>query len=357
MTQPGESSGILQGHQALRERLRQIALRPSLPSTYLFSGPEGTGKKQIALEWGKFLLCADPEHPLNLPCESCRLFAPSSLADHPDLLLLPPKDSEEEEGRILIDQTRKFISDLTNAPLFGTRRVGIINNAHKLTEPAANSLLKTLEDPPDRTVIILITHLPDALLPTVRSRTLSISFPPRPRAEMEKILDSLCPDTPPVEREAMLFLSRGAPGQLKNLINASSTRSLLRQIVNLLGAQGGTVPFDPDSISLLSDEEGFTLFLDTLEALLLDLYRQDAGLPGDPVLEQASRIPVIKERIPHLKRSSFHDRVQELRTLQIHNINRGLAVEELLLDWNEAITASWMDHIPMKRSHETSKTH
>lgn len=339
MTQTGDVS-ITLGHCALRDRLRQIARRPSIPSTYLFSGPEGGGKRQIALEWSKLLLCTDPDHSQDLPCESCRLFSTLSLVDHPDLVFLPDKAAEEEEGRILIDQTRKFISDLANAPLFGTRRVGLINNAHKLTEPAANSLLKTLEDTPDRTVIILITHLPDTLLSTIRSRALSIAFPPRPREEMEKILDRISPGLHPPDRDALLFLSRGAPGQLKNLLDSSSTREILRQIVDLLVTSGRPSPFDPDSVALLSDEEGFTLFLDTIEAILLDLYRQDARIPGDPVLSQPSRRSLLGERVPHLKRSFFHDRVQELRTLQVHNINRSLAVEEFLWDWHEALTTS-----------------
>ena len=339
MERHSEPSGSFPGYHDLRARLNLISRQPSLPSTYLFWGPEGTGKRQIALEWSKSLLCADPGHPPDRPCDSCRLLTPDCPAEHPDLLLLPVRneDSADKEGHILIEQTRQFIADLTNAPLYSPRRVGVVNNAHKLTVPAANSLLKTLEDPPDKTVIILVTHLPDALLPTVRSRALSIAFPPLPRTEMEQILDRLSPGLPPVEREAILFLSRGAPGQLRNLLAAPSTRNLLRQIIGLLVTFRDKSPFDPDSVALLSDEEGFTLFLDTIEALLLNLYRQDASVQGDPVFERESLQSGLAGRLPHLKRAFFHDRVQQLRTLQVHNINRGLAVEELLWDWNEAI--------------------
>ncbi|MHB1285984.1 MAG: hypothetical protein ACYCYP_05370 [Leptospirales bacterium] len=332
-------SSLFLGYRELRERLEQISRHPSLPSTYLFWGPEGTGKRQVALEWSKSLLCANPGHPPDLACVSCRLFLPPSTADHPDLLLLPARvdDDEDKEGNILIDQTRKFIADLTNAPLYSPRRVGIVNNAHKLTDAASNSLLKTLEDPPDNTVLILVTHLPDALLPTVRSRALSIAFPPLPRLEMERILDRLSPGLPTLEREAVLHLSRGAPGRLQTLISSRSTCQLLQQIISLLVDSRNGPPFDPDNIAQLSDEDGFTLFLDTVEALLLSLYRQDASVQGDSILEQGSRQSGLAIRLPHLKRTHFHDRVQQLRTLQVHNINRGLAVEEFLWDWKEAI--------------------
>ncbi len=339
MDRSDDPEGPFQGYRGLRDRLARISRHPSLPSTYLFWGPEGTGKRQIAIEWSKSLLCANPGHPPDLACGSCRLFLPPSTADHPDLLLLPGRDEEDgdKEGNILIDQTRKFIADLTNAPLYSPRRVGIVNNAHKLTTAASNSLLKTLEDPPDDTVLILVTHLPDALLPTVRSRALSIAFPPLPRLEMERILNRLSPGLPPLEREALLHLSRGAPGRLQSLISSPSTCQLLQQIISLLLDSRNGPPFDPDNIAQLSDEEGFTLFLDTVEALLLSLYRQDASVQGDELLEQGSRKAGLAVRLPHLKRTHFHDRVQQLRTLQVHNINRGLAVEELLWDWKEAI--------------------
>ncbi|MHB1926248.1 MAG: hypothetical protein ACYCRD_03160 [Leptospirillum sp.] len=323
-----EGSGLL-------PRLLEVAKRPSIPSTYLFQGPEGLGKKRTAFLWSRSLLCLHPGHPDNNPCPSCAIFdksLPDGNPRHPDVLFLSPG----EETHIAIDETRRFISELANAPLTGTRRVGIIDDAHTLTENAANSLLKTLEDPPEKTVLILVTHLPQSLLPTIRSRALSISFSTRSREEMEKILDesgegSLSRE----ERDMILLLSRGAPGQLRALLD-SPQRPNFGRIPRVLTVRQKTAPFDTDLLPFLSEPEGFSCLGDALESLLLDLYRLEAC----PEARTSMPVPPgLVDSVSHLKREEFHDKVQELRALAIYNINRSMAVEELLWDWNETLAS------------------
>lgn len=316
-------------------QLLQVAKRPTIPSTYLFHGPQGLGKKRTAFLWSRSLLCLHPGHAENNPCDSCAVFD-NSLPDgnprHPDVLFLSPR----EESHIAIDETRRFISELANAPLTGLRRVGIIDDAHTLTENAANSLLKTLEDPPEKTILILVTHLPQSLLPTIRSRALSISFSTRTREEMEKILDESGEGRlSREERDMILLLSRGAPGQLRSLLD-SPHRSSFGRIPRILTVPQNNAPFDADLLPYLSEPEGFSFLGDALESLLLDLYRLEASP------ESRTSMPVppgLIDAVSHLKREEFHDRVQELRALAIYNINRSMAVEELLWDWNETLSS------------------
>ena len=321
------------------QRLLAAARSYSIPATYLFHGPKGIGKKQTALLWSRFLLCTDPGHPGNTTCPSCAQFDKSPPEDvhHPDVLQFSPG----EASSIPIDETRRFISELSSAPLLGNRRTAILDDAHVLTESAANSLLKTLEDPPEKTLIILITPYPDGLLPTLLSRTVPVAFSGRSRAEMDGHLETLGGNSlSSAEKDMLILFSRGAPRQLHTLRNSPQWPLFDRLPRALTRSKKGTL-FDTDLLPLLSDPAGFPFLLDTLESLLLDLYRMDAGDPG-------TSIPVpsgLKDVVEHLKREEFHDKVQRLRTLTIHNINRSLAVEELLWDWNETL-ASVNDETP-----------
>ena len=323
----------------LLQRLLLAGRSRSIPATYLFHGPRGIGKKQAALLWSRLLLCTRPGHPDNTLCPSCAQFdkfSPESM-HHPDILQLSPG----EGTTIPIDETRRLISELSNAPLLGSRRTAILEEAHLLTESAANSLLKTLEDPPEKTLIILVTPYPDNLLPTLLSRTVSVGFSGCTREEMEEYLAALPGhNLSSAEKTMLLLFSRGAPGQLQALRNSPQWPLFDKLPRALTHPQKGTL-FDMDLLPLLSDPSGFPFLLDTMESLLLDLYRMDAG-------DSRTSLPVssgLKNAVSHLKREEFHDRVLRLRTLTIHNINRSLAVEELLWDWNETL-ASVNDETP-----------
>ncbi len=333
MTIPEHSATL--GHEPIRERLSRVGKSRLLPSTYLFCGPDGVGKRRVSLEWGRSLLCTGDPEDTHDPCPSCRHFETSGHASHPDISILKP-DSEGEPIRI--DAAREFLSSLSSPSLIGRRRLGLIDDAHRLTTEASNALLKTLEDPPENTILILLTHIPDALIPTIRSRCLSIRFNPVPHEKLLPLLDRLVPGLSQAHRNALLFLSRGAPGKISQAIE-SGERELLLRILDLLCAPPDGFPFDAEILQALSTPEGFTLFIDTLESMLLALYRRDAGLPCDPLFEGSrSRLDDLSS-LPPLKREGFHDRVQHLRTLQVYNINRGLAIEELLWDWRDTLTS------------------
>ena len=324
----------------LLQRLLIAGRSVPIPATYLFHGPRGIGKKQAALLWSRHLLCTRPGHPDMTACPSCAQFDKFSPENvhHPDILQISPGEGTS----IPIDETRRLLSELSNAPLLGSRRTAILDEAHLLTESAANSLLKTLEDPPEKTLIILVTPYPDNLLPTLLSRTVSVGFSGRTREEMEESLETLPGHNrmSSAEKNMLFLFSRGAPGQLDALRNSPQWPLFDKLPRALTQPQTGTL-FDMDLIPLLSDPSGFPFLLDTMESLLLDLYRMDAG-------DTRTSLPVpsgLRNAVSHLKREEFHDRVQRLRTLTIHNINRSLAVEELLWDWNETL-ASVNDETP-----------
>lgn len=155
------------------QNLHRLLDARRLPHALLFSGPPGVGKRRFADAVARLLLCDAPgENGACGACESCVLLRAES---HPDLRLLEPAEGKRQ---IQVDQVRQLIAFCNQtAHRDRGRKVALIAPAEAMNRHTANALLKTLEEPASDTVLILLSHVPSLLLPTVRSRCLSIAFP------------------------------------------------------------------------------------------------------------------------------------------------------------------------------------
>ena len=137
----------------------------------LFHGANGIGKNAFALEFAHWLIC---EHPLaDKACGECKACMLIQAKSHPDLLILSP----EEEGKVIkVDQVRELIEKVSLTSHGQGYRVIVISPADALNISASNSLLKTLEEPPANTVLILVSDKPSKLMATIRSRTQMVRF-------------------------------------------------------------------------------------------------------------------------------------------------------------------------------------
>ena len=185
--------GIL-GHDDIAERFRTAIRRSRLASTYLFVGPAGIGKRRFALALGKALLCQSPgDDPLEPcgQCESCRMFAAGS---HPDLdVVALPKDKSTLPLELFIGDKEHRNQDglchrIALRPFLGGRKVAIIDDADYFSQESANCLLKTLEEPPPKSLMILIGTSPSKQLPTIRSRSQVVRFQPLSAEVVARIL-------------------------------------------------------------------------------------------------------------------------------------------------------------------------
>lgn len=192
------------------QKLTSSQVNKRLGHGLIFHGAAGIGKKAFATEFAHWLMC---EHPLDDKacgnCKSCQMLQGES---HPDLLYLSP----EEEGKaIKVDQVRNLIEkiSLTNHSL--GYRVIIISPADALNINASNSLLKSLEEPPENTILILVTDKPSKLMATIRSRTQMIRFD---LPESEQSLQWLSQQNID-NAELALNLSAGAPLAAMDMLN------------------------------------------------------------------------------------------------------------------------------------------
>lgn len=195
---------------------------------WLLCGPEGIGKRSFALAAAAHLLTREPNFAAdhfagNMDTAGGRLLLQGQHPDCHYIALGPQNDKEArkaEDGKpydlarnIKVDQIRALQKRLTVRPSLAERRVIIFDSADLLERNAANALLKSLEEPPANTVLLLIAHNPGRLLPTIRSRCLLLDFPALDDAEMANALRAARPELGEAEIAALVRLGQGAPGQ------------------------------------------------------------------------------------------------------------------------------------------------
>lgn len=168
------------GNERIKRILKLALERTRVPNSLLFCGPEGVGKKAMALTLAKTLNC------LNLTTDSCDECSSCEAIDkgvHPDVMIIAAEKQE-----IKIEQTRFLKQMAYLRPMTGKKRVFIVVDAAEMSDPAANSLLKVLEEPPPYAHLVLVTASPFLLFPTILSRCQTLAFSAIGREEIEKIL-------------------------------------------------------------------------------------------------------------------------------------------------------------------------
>ncbi len=211
----------------MKVALRRAVARGALAHAYLFCGERGLGKADMAMALAQAVNCRTPSEGSD-PCGACRDCRQIETQTHPDLCWIVPSPTS-----IRIEQVRDVIRQAALRPFAGMRKVFIIREAEKLTEEAANGLLKVLEDPPEHVLFILLTDNPDALLPTVRSRCQLMPFRPVPSGELARyLMASMVVD----EREArrLSVLARGNPGVAHRLAQTAvlaAARELVQKVM------------------------------------------------------------------------------------------------------------------------------
>lgn len=156
------------GNTEVKEYLNKSIKQNNILHSYLFLGTSGIGKLLIAKEFAKAILCLDENKLDSCTCKSCTCF---NGKNHPDFYVI-----NEEGETIKIEAIRSITEKVYEKPIVSNKKVYIINDCDKMTDEAQNCLLKTLEEPPEFVVIIMISSNDNLILNTIKSRCMSVKF-------------------------------------------------------------------------------------------------------------------------------------------------------------------------------------
>jgi len=321
---------LLLGHQKAKSLLLEAAANNKLGHAYLFRGPDGVGKKRAALTLAAALNCKKPMgHDACGLCSSCRKYGSFN---HPDLLLISP-----DGAAIKIGQVRELKHQLAFPPLEAKTRVIILEDVHSMRREAANSLLKTLEEPAPDNLLILTADQAGDILPTILSRCQLIPFGPLDHTDMARVLMR---ENEMAESQALALaaVAEGSLGRVRLLLG-ENLLSLRQELVeHLLFSKNNPAETIPQ-VLLLSDKcvvlkENIHELLALLRLWYRDLVLIAAGVPETSTVNKdlASFLEAAKVRwsIPQL-----HDRLRRLDRAErqlLRNCSRTLVLETLLFD-------------------------
>jgi DNA polymerase-3 subunit delta' len=196
----------VRGHADARERLTTAFSAGRLGHGFLFVGPAGVGKHTFAAAFAQALLCERPAGPLE-PCGRCPGCVQARAGTHPDLFLVRTPDDKHE---LPVEDMQAFCASLGRKASRGGRKVGVVESADEFNEASANCFLKTLEEPPAGTVLVLLGESAEAQLPTIRSRCQTVRFHPLADADVRAVL--LDHGVPPDRLDRLVPLAAGRPG-------------------------------------------------------------------------------------------------------------------------------------------------
>lgn len=215
------------GHQKIIEFLNKSSANGRLAHAYLFAGPAQVGKRTLALEFAKSLQCQSRRMANGkelMACGECKSCLEIDKNSHPDVFIVEPEKVEEKGKRrekdISIEQIRKIQHQVSMFPYYGPHKIVIIDSAEHIRREAANALLKTLEEPPENTIIILVASSARAVLSTIASRCLLIKFSPVPAQAIYESLPVEAKEAlPEKEFRNLLRVSCGRPGVVLDSIS------------------------------------------------------------------------------------------------------------------------------------------
>lgn len=217
------------GHEAIREHLQTAIIRGTVSHAYLFEGIAGVGKKTMAKEFIKALLCTEPQAD-HAACGRCLSCITLESGNHPDVKWI----TREDKSTIGVDVIReRLVQDISILPYQSAYKVYVICDAETLTPGAQNALLKTLEEPPEYALILMLSSSGTAFLPTVLSRVIRLRFQP---LSLEQIMQALVErkELPKYHVSLIASLCQGSLGVALELASSEMFAAMREELAQMM---------------------------------------------------------------------------------------------------------------------------
>lgn len=307
------SFSAISGQEKAKAFLGRMFTSGRLAHAYLFRGPDGVGKQLCAKVVAARLNCLQPIADGGCGrCSSCRKFVSGN---HPDITIISP-----ENGSIKIDRIRKLCRSLSYPPYESTMRVVVLEDVHTMRAEAANSLLKTLEEPPENNLLILTAESSREVLPTIISRCQVVPFYGLTSEQTIAILRTREPDIDDEEAEMLARLAEGSPGRAL-LLKEKGLVEIWRSMIDVVTAR----PEDPSEYAsrllqaaetMASLKENLLPLLGLIRIWIRDLMVEEGGRDLTGGKKQSLRLAALDRAERQLAR----------------NCNRALVCEVLLFN-------------------------
>ena len=333
--------------------LKRAIEQDRLPHAMIFAGPAGVGKCTLALMTAQVLNCPTPQNGNACgQCSTCRRITayvesrhkecvnganatcgvcPVCLGRnrrHPDIRLIEP----DKKTAISIDQIRDIIAETAFQPLEARYRVAILDPADQMRPEAQNSLLKTLEEPPSRTVIILIATNPYMLLETIRSRARILPFGEIP---VDRIARRLAQNEGKSEQDALLAaaLSGGSLGAAMefNTTEYRDARESAFEFITLLLSRRSFTRASVLAADAAKDKDLFRTWIESAAALLRDIYYSGTATGRVGQRDIIEKLQALRQKSRHSHLVRAIEAVNKLQADLHYNVNRQIALEALFL--------------------------
>ncbi len=308
------------GHQHIIEQLQRTVASDRIAGAYLFVGPTGVGKETVARYFAQLIFCQQDAQPPTV-CGTCLACRKVDSGNHPDLRFIRP------EGSLLrIGQIRELQKQVIYEPLEASRKVYILTDVERMNAEAENCLLKTLEEPPAASVLILLTSNIQVLLPTTRSRCQILQFHPMPTQELVTVLTDRFSVTPE-QATTLAIAAGGAIG--KAITQLEKGDALTEEIPDILK--------ETDLLAAFRLAENFKDNPETLESLVTwyrDLLFLQQGAPLELIthIHSLEELQTLVPRYSHLRIQQAIQTVFDTKSLiENTNTNATLALEVMCL--------------------------
>ena len=310
------------------QQLNQQITANKLPHALMFAGAKGIGKRQLAEALAQLLLCLAPVD--GVVCGKCRSCQLNKAHNHPDLIRLEPEDGSKG---IKVDQVRALIEDLSKTAQQGGYKVVIIDPAEGMNANSANALLKSLEEPSAKTLLILVSHSASSVLPTIRSRC-QLRLLPMPSGD--EVIHWLTPLIvgSNVTLEKLLEAAGGAPLTALAYLQGDALARRDAWLLNLMSLSAGQT----SAIEVAAQwyKEDVTAIVEWFLVWLHSLIRWQVGMPNILI----NQLPQdMRDRLAQIPEVLLHRYLEKIlvakrQLLGSSNPNKQLLLEEMLLDWS-----------------------
>ncbi len=320
------------GHEQIIFHLQSAVQSGKVSHAYIFNGPEGSGKRMLAEAFATLLLCESPEN--GEPCMECRSCRQAVSHNHPDILYVT-----HEKAGIAVDDVRQQVGDTVDIrPYDSPYKVYIVDEAEKMNPQAQNALLKTLEEPPEYVVLLLLTTNADLFLPTILSRCVRLDIK---AVSDDRIRTHLTTSFDLSEREVGLCVAfaQGNVGRAIAMATSEALGDIRAHMLRLVASLSGMPSFEiGQELQFLEErKEEMPLFLDLLLLFFRDvlLYKSTGGEEGLAFREQTFLIRQITERSSYAGLNRIFKAIDNACTRVRMNVNASLTLELLLYEIKE----------------------